>query len=212
MAVLHVLLALIVNAIPAWGVFTQGWSVGTLLILFWWENLAGVLLMGLHLHLHQRCSGDPAYDDPKQMPEMTVNGKPVRFQRYASGYLSLALPFALVHGVFAFMLPFAFGQQADQAALWRPTWDALRMGGALVLLTLLLDLALDLPGLARRSFAAIKRRADSRFARVLVLHVVLIFGAMAAAKFDSPYGMLGVMIGLKTLVDVSMAWSATRTP
>ena len=206
MRLVHVLFALLVNAIPAYGVFALGWSVGTLLILFWLDNLLGVLAMGLRLALHQTRSGDPAYDDPKQWTEMTVNGKSVRVKEQWKGYLMIALPFALAHGVFALMLPFAFSQQGgEDATLWRPTWDALKIGGGLIVATLVLDLLVDLPGLARPSFNQVKRAADSRFARVLVLHVVLIFGAMAVNLFDSPYGMLGVMIGLKALVDVGVS-------
>lgn len=186
MAWLHLLFALLVNAIPAWGVFTLGWSVGVLLILFWFENLLGVLLSALRLRLHAR-------------------GKGAASSGRAGEFLSTALPFALAHGVFAILLPFAFAQEAGaaRAALWAPRWEDLQVGAALVALTLLLDLAIDLPGLARRASAAVQAQAQARMARVLTLHVVLIFGAIAASKFESPYGMLAVMLGLKTLVDAA---------
>jgi hypothetical protein len=202
---LNLLFALLVNAIPAWGVFTLGWSVGVLLILFWLENLIGVLLMALRLHLHQRVSQDPFYADREAAPSMTVNGKQVRFASHARGFLSMALPFALAHGVFALMLPFAFAQEGGgtNAALWTPRWDDLKFGAGLVGLALLLDLLVDLPGLARRPALVVKAQADSRMGRVIVLHIVIIVGALAASQFESPYGMLAVMLGLKTLVDAA---------
>lgn len=205
MAWLNLLFALLVNAIPAWGVFSLGWSVGVLLVLFWFENLAGVLLMALRLHLHQQCSEDPYYRDRKAAPSMRVNGREVRFTSHARGFLSMALPFALAHGVFAWLLPVALAQEngGANAALWGLRWAELRMGAALVVLALLLDLIVDLPGLARQPALRVKAQADARMGRVIVLHVVIIFGAIAASKFESPYGMLAVMIGLKTLVDVA---------
>ena len=203
---LHLLFALAVNAIPAWGVFGLGWSVGVLLILFWLDNLLGTLLAALRLHLHQRRSDDPAYGDRTQAPRMTVNGREVVFASHAKGFLSTALPFALAHGVFALVLPFAFAQQSGaDAALWTPRWADLQIGAALVVATLVLDLLVDLPGLARRSAASVKAQADARLARVMVLHVVIIFGTLAASQFDSPYGMLAVMLGLKTLIDAGSA-------
>jgi hypothetical protein len=203
---LHLLFALAVNAIPAWGVFALGWSVGVLLILFWLENLLGVLLMGLRLQLHQRRSDDPLYRDRDAAPRMTVNGKEVRFASHARGFLATALPFALAHGVFAIVLPLALAQQESgaAAALWSPRWPDLKMGAALVGLALLCDLLVDLPGLARRPAAALKAQSDARLLRVMLLHVVIIFGALASSLFDSPYGMLAVMLGLKTLVDAAL--------
>jgi hypothetical protein len=209
---LHLLFALALNAIPAWGVFALGWSVGVLLILFWLENLAGVLLMALRLHLHQRRSGDPYYTDRGAAPSMTVNGRQVRFDSHAKGFLSTALPFALAHGVFAILLPLAFAQQSDgaNAALWWPRAADLMLGAALVGVALLVDLLVDLPGLARRPAALLKAQADARMARVILLHVVIIFGAIAASKFESPYGMLAVMLGLKTLVDAASVGAGRR--
>lgn len=185
MARWHLLFALAVNAIPAWGVFALGWSVGVLLILFWFENLLGVGLAAARLSLHQR----RAVLDP------TPVGR-------AKEFLSNALPFALVHGLFALILPLAFAQQSGaNAALWAPRWDDLLLGAAFVTLVMLFDFLLDVRALARRSAASIKAQADTRMARVMVLHVIIIFGAIAASKFDSPYGMLAVMLGLKTVVD-----------
>jgi hypothetical protein len=213
---LHLLFALAVNAIPAWGVFALGWSVGVLLILFWFENLLGVLLAALRLQLHQRKSGDPYYGDRATAPRMTVNGKLVVFSSHAKGFLSTALPFALAHGIFAIVLPFAFAQDKGgvNAALWWPRWDDLKLGAALVAVALLLDLLVDLPGLARRSAASVKAQADARMGRVIALHVIIIFGALATAQFESPYGMLAVMLGLKTLVDAaaSLAGRAVARP
>jgi hypothetical protein len=204
---LHLLFALAVNAIPAWGVWALGWSVGVLLILFWLENLVGLLFMALRLHLHQTRSGDPHYRNQDVAPRMTVNGRQVRFASHARGYLSNAMPFALAHGVFAIVLPLAFAQEHEgaNAALWWPRWDDLKLGAGLVGLALLCDFLVDLPGLKRRSFEQVRGAADARFARVLALHVVIILGALAASQFDSPYGMLAVMLGLKTLVDLGTA-------
>ena len=207
---LHLLFALVLNAIPAWGVFALGWSVGVLLILFWLENLAGVLLIGVRLHLHQKRSNDPLYRNLAAAPRMSVNGKEVRFVSHARGFLAMALPFALAHGIFAIALPWAFAQQDSgaNAALWAPRWVDVKLGAGLLGLAMLCDLLVDLRCLARWPAAAVKAQADARMLRVMLLHVVIIFGAVAASKFESPYGMLAVMLGLKTLTDAVLAAAA----
>lgn len=211
MILLHVLVALLVNAIPAWGVWAWGWSIGVLLILFWWENLVGVLLQALRIQRHQRDSGDKTYSDRTLRPKMIVDGRERSCANHAQGYLATALPFALGHGAFAIVLPLLLADETSaRAAMWYPEPRALAIGAALVTATLLFDLLLDLRGLARRSYASVKQAADARFVRVCVLHVVIILGVIAARGFDSAYGMLAVMIGLKTLVDVGAALAGRR--
>jgi hypothetical protein len=178
---LHLAFALAVNAIPAYGVFVLGWSVGVLLILFWFENVLGVALAALRLRLQR---GD------------------------ARAYLGNSVPVALAHGVFALLLPFAFAQRsAESEALWWPRLDAVLIGAALIALAMLLELLLALVGRASRRAAAAQAHADARHSRVVVLHLVIIFGAIAAAVSESPYGMLAVMVGLKAAVDVGSTWS-----
>lgn len=178
---LHLAFALAVNAIPAYGVFALGWSVGVLLILFWFENLLGVALAALRLRL----SGG--------------GGR---------AFLSNAMPAALAHGLFALLLPFASAQKsAAGAALWYPRLAELQVGAAFIALAMLLDLQFALLGRAGRDPVAAAAHAEARYSRVIVLHLVIIFGAITAAVFESPYAMLAVMIGFKTAVDSGTTWA-----
>lgn len=116
------------------------------------------------LHLHQQRSDDPLYRDRAAAPTISVNGNEVRFVSHALGFLSMALPFALAHGVFAIALPLVFAQQdgGANAALWSPRWVDLKVGAGLLGLALLCNLLVDLPGLSRRPAAAVKAQADAR--------------------------------------------------
>lgn len=43
-----------VNSIPAFGYFGAGWSPGTTLIVYWFENLLGSLFVAARIALHRR--------------------------------------------------------------------------------------------------------------------------------------------------------------
>ena len=201
---LHALLAMAMNAVPIVGVLAYGWSVPTILVLFWLENVAIAVAHCVRIAAHRRATRRAGH----WQHEMTVNGvnKPTTL---LAGYALMSGVFTFGHGIF--VLLFAFLVIPEQAA-GDPTarFDAaefLLCARALLLITLL-DLGLDLVGLRERSYAWIDRETSRRMGRVIILHVGIIFGAMVVAT--APVGMLMVLLGLKALVDLFAALSRNR--
>jgi hypothetical protein len=196
---LHALLAVAMNAVPIVGVLAYGWSVPTILVLFWLENVAATLAHCLRIAAHRRLSRRAGH----WQHTMTVNGveKPTSL---LMGFAVTAGVFTSAHAIFVFVFAFLViphGAGGDPTAQFSAEqfWIGAR---ALVAITLV-DLGLDLHGLRARSYAWIDRETSRRVGRVIILHVGLIFGAMALA--NAPVGMLVVLLGLKGLVDLYSA-------
>jgi hypothetical protein len=203
MRFVHMLLALLVNAVPVYGVYALGWSAATVLVLFWLENLLGGLVMMVRIALHRRLTRKRGH----WMAEVVVNGV-TKKTTYLSQFGMIAIIFTLAHGVFVGFFAFALGHNHPDNPAWQFDFAAFRLGAAGTMVFLVLDLLIDLPGLRQRSFAWMEGVAGRRLSRVLVLHLGLIFGMWAAAGSDKPMAMILVLIGIKTLIDLLLAGHA----
>ena len=125
-------------------------------------------------------------------------------------YAVIAFVFTLAHGIFVAAIVFGMHQKHPDDTLWQFSFDQFRNGVAGMAAVLAADLIADAGTLGRRSFAWLKVHVDRRSARVLILHIALIFGMFAIVTTDSPLALLGVLIGLKTLVDLSASWYGER--
>jgi hypothetical protein len=197
----HLLIAIALNAVPLVGVWKFGWSAATVLLLFWLESLLGhagaMIKIGVHARAtHKR--GHGAYS--------AVDGKSATGSYFAH-FSTIAISFTLVHGVFLIALIFMMAHNRPELTQFQVHWDSLKHGGLIVLGLVLLDLAMDLPGLHKRSFFWLETHTGKRLARVLVLHLTIIFGFAALAMSDSPVAFLMVFLLLKTLVDAGTSMS-----
>jgi Family of unknown function (DUF6498) len=61
-----------------------------------------------------------------------------------------------------------------------------------------------------RSFAWIKAYVGQRMGRVLILHLAIIFGMWGMALSESPFAVLYVLIGLKTLWDLAASNASAK--
>ena len=220
MRLIHVLLALLVNAVPVYGVYALGWSATSHIAYFSAEFglhisipiysgglgiLAGALVMLVRIALHRRLTRKRGH----WMAEMVVNG--VRKQgTYLGQFAMISIIFTLAHGVFVGIFSFALGQNHPDNPAWQFNAEAFRIGAIVMSGILLLDLLIDLPALKQRSFAWLEGVAGRRLLRVLVLHLGLIFGMWAAASSDRPAAMILVLLGLKALFDVLLAGRAVE--
>jgi hypothetical protein len=189
----HLSAALLVlaNLVPLYGVLAWGWEVFPLLVLFWAENV----IVGL-LNVARMLAVDPA--DPLLW-----------------GAKLFLVPFFCVHyGMFTaghgiFVLSGMFGG-AYKVQGFNP------LGAALDAFR---ELGLWLPAgilaashlfsflwnyLYRGEFrrAELKALMHKPYTRVILLHVTILFGGMAALALGSPVWALVLLIALKTLIDV----------
>ncbi|MDQ2980656.1 MAG: DUF6498-containing protein [Acidobacteriota bacterium] len=192
---LQLLRVLGVNAVPAWGIFEHGWGTGTALVLYWCENVLTAILVGLRIAIHRRLTRKAGYwGGPKG-------------GGFTSSFLLIMFVFSAAHGVFlAFVL-------ALVPPFQRAGTDFDQVRAALLPLSgfLLLGFFGDLVGIRERPFAWIRRLRDHTLQRMVVIHLTIIFGMLAAALLHGPSGLLGVFVVLKLLLDL-YNWLPQRSP
>lgn len=193
---LHALLAMAMNAVPIVGVLAYGWSVPTILVLFWVETLAITALHCVRIALHRRLSRAPGRPRP-----------------LLAGYALLAGIFSLAQGVFVLILAFSAIPReapADPAAQFHLAQFA---AGAWAMLGLVVaDLLLDLVTLRDRDEAWIRRETARREGRVLLTQFAILGGAFAIVKTQAPVSVLLVLLGLKAVSECLAALAPPRPP
>src|SRR5436190_7499633 len=185
------------NAIPGFGFLEMHWTVGTVIALYWIENLFGTLLTGMRIDLHRRLAHKKGhYVIQKNTGTLEVNGqkKPMRF---LGSFLMISLVFALAEGIF---LVFLLGRLPEQDHV---EFEPLRLGVQLVGAFLAAGFLIDLIGIRDRPFFWIHRIANAMLARVFVLFFVVYIGIFALVFFDAPRPAIIVFIVLKTFIDIA---------
>ena len=180
------------NAVPGVGFFLAGWSGSTALILYWWENFFGSLLIAILIVVHRKLTRERS-DSPDQKT----------FAAFRANSLSNLFVFTIGHGIFLAAILFVISQDQHVAMV-----NAMELRPGLLGMTgfLLAGFYVDLIGLGDRSFAWLKRIGDFTFGRVLVVHLTIIFGGAAYVFFGRVRALLAVFIGLKLLLDLAWWW------
>ncbi len=203
----HALLVILVsNAIPVYGVLRLHWSVANVLALFWIENLLIAVVTCAGIVLHRRATRTLGHRRAGQLGDAPS-------ERLGSGsllhdYASIAVFFTLAHGVFVAVLLYA--QAGDPA--WQLSLPALRNGVAMLVAALSAGLLTDLPALRRRPFALLRTQVRRRLGRVFVLHVAIVLGAWTLVATGPTPAFLYVLIGLKTVWELTLAGAPERAP
>ncbi len=191
---------LLVNAVPVVGVLRHGWSVSTVLLLYWFENLLVAACTCVRIATHRRLTRKRGHWRDAQLG-VSSNGQPIRgglLREYATG----AFVFTLAHGVFVAMIVFGLASAHADEPIWRFSWSQVAWGALVVAAMLATELAFDLATIRTRSYAWLQDQVRRRMGRVVILHVVIIFGMLAIALTDSPLGALYLLVGLKTLFEL----------
>jgi hypothetical protein len=203
---LAVVVVLVTNAIPIYGVLHLHWSVANVLVLFWIENLLIALATCAGVAVHRRTTRKQGHRRAGQLGDAPSD-------RLGSGsllhdYASIAVLFTLAHGVFVAAALYA--QAGDPK--WHLSLSALRNATALLVAVLATGFASDLPALRRRSFALLRSQVRRRLGRVFVLHVSIVVGALTLAAVESAPAFLYVLIGIKTMWELALACAPESTP
>ncbi|HEX7825207.1 MAG TPA: DUF6498-containing protein, partial [Mycobacterium sp.] len=146
MRTIHLLALLAVNAIPAAGWFIEGWSAGTTLVVYWFENVAVCLFVAARIIATRRASprrGHFKYQAPKSAGRSSQTS-------FLSGFLVTSLVFSAAHGVFLGVILFMLAHnniENGQDHLADVAWHQVRNGCIGVLVVLAIEFAVDLPAL-----------------------------------------------------------------
>lgn len=201
-----IVVVLVTNAIPVYGVLCLHWSIANVLVLFWIENLLIALATCTAIAVHRRSTRALGHRRAGQLGDAPSD-------RLGSGsllhdYASIAVFFTLAHGVFVAAVLYA---QAG-APQWQLALPALRNGATMLIAVLATGFMADLPALRRRPFAALRCQVRRRLGRVFVLHVAIVLGAWLLVALDSSPAFLFLLIGLKAAWELTLAGAPERLP
>ncbi len=199
-SLLQLLTTLALNAVPALGWFIGDWNAGTLLAIYWFENVVATLFIAARILVHRRlapCRGHFEYE-PRKGAERGRRGS------FLAGYMTLTLVFSGAHGIFLGVIILILTQNGHGAEMGLD-WDEVAKGCGGVLLFLTIGLLMDLPGLGKKKFFWIEQMADRHLARIVIVHLSIIFGMLAVAMTNATRAFFGVFVGFKTLNDLAIA-------
>jgi hypothetical protein len=198
-------LALVVaNLVPVWGVLVAGWHILPVMLLFWMENL----VVGAYTILKMLIArGGGA--GPLELPDVFRTLGNLALCGFFTVHYGM---FCLVHGIF---VVFMFGAKdvgrtsgSEFSALPGLALDlAWRHGLVLALIALVVShgVSFYLHYLKPRAYqdAVAGKLMMEPYKRVVILHVVILFGGFFAMSTGSGAVPLLLLIGLKTAVDLA---------
>ena len=195
--------ALAVNAVPIWGLVYKGWSLSTMLLLYWLENLLSTFFVGARIWLHRRLTHKRGHWTRVEM-KATVNGRPVKVRTTVLGaFVGSNLIFGLAHGIFVVVLVFAILPQ-------RPRLADVGRGVRWLLIAMTVSFLIDALTIRRQPFAWIRQRVDGALGRMLVVHFTLIGGIMFIAMTNREASLFYVFVLIKVLFDLASALPLSR--
>jgi Family of unknown function (DUF6498) len=189
------------NLVPVAGVLLWDWSVFALIALFWMENV----IVGVFFVLRMLCA------DPRDPALWAAKLFMVPFFCFHYGM------FTAIHGMFVFTLFGGKGYPVQDVQVLAPAARAVgELGLWLPLAALLASHAFSFLWnyLYRGEFrsAQLTRLMAKPYGRVVVLHVAIILGGIAAMALGSPVWALLVLLALKIGLDLKAHLKEHSTP
>jgi hypothetical protein len=213
------------NLIPLVGVYFFGWSLLTVLVLYWLENgivgfwnVPKILLAG----------GAPSASEARASQDLRLRvlGRPVGTDAGRIGLVVFFLihygMFWLVHGLFVFLLPeFAAGTgnrflpgcgdpdpfgnlQGCDGPFGALVWSNIAIAGIALFISHGASFLLNYVGRGEYLTTSPIRQMGAPYGRVVVLHLTIIFGAFVVATIGAPIGALLILVVLKTAFDLGL--------
>lgn len=191
---------IVANAVPLIGVLFFGWSVWTILIVYWLENgIVGVF----NVLKMARAEGD----DGTGAVGWKINGRPASVMAKAGLIPFFILHYGLfwvVHGVFVFTLPLfaSFGSDRPNLGPGPDPWTILLAVVAL-LVSHGLSYVFNFIGSGEYRRVSPIGQMFAPYGRLVVLHVTIIFGAILVSMTGAPVTAIVVLVVLKTAMDLA---------
>lgn len=208
---------LLANLAPLAGVLLLGWSVSSVVILYWFENI----VLGL-LNAARMLVATPAADQMAAPDSASADAVAAMPGIAAHGAKVLLIPFFLFHyfffcaghGVFVFgMFPDddGFFTQPDSFEMLATLFQAVEIfatplawAAAALLVSHLVSFVVNyIGGEEYRRFGP-QQLMMQPYRRIVVLHLTIIFGGFAVMALAQPVWLLVVMVAIKVAVDLKM--------
>jgi len=191
---------IVANLIPLVGVLFLGWNVWAILMLYWLENgVIGVFNVLKILHAE-------GADDPNTGPRL--NGRPADTTARAGVATFFCVHYGIfwfVHGVFVLTLPVFSSISGDSTGLLEGL-DALTLMFALGALILSHGISYRFNFIGRGEYrrATPSGQMFAPYGRLAILHVTIIFGALAVIFTGAPATAIAILVGLKVILDLGL--------
>jgi hypothetical protein len=196
-----VVILILANLVPLYGVIFLGWQVFPLMILFWVENvIVGIFNVFKMLFCQSEKPG-----------KWFAKTAAISFFCIHYGI------FTLVHGLFVF---FVFGGWIDNDSIFpKPSTFADAIGGFQIVWGILalfishsVSFVFNYIGKDEYKKSTLNQLMSEPYTRVVILHLTIIFGAFLMMLLGSPIGGLILLIAIKTLVDILAHLKQHRQP
>jgi Family of unknown function (DUF6498) len=208
MRLINLLFVLLINAVPLVGVRYYGWSASTIVVLYWCENLLNVFFTCARIALHRKLTRKRGYWRGGQLGT-SVNNKPSTAGLLGE-FAVASIVFTLAHGVFVFAFTLIAAGNHPDDPLWAVSKPQLLQGLQWMAVLMVAEFLIDAATIRTRSFAWIKAYVGQRMGRVIIMHLTIIFGMGAMMMTESPFAVLYVLIGLKTLWDLAASNASAK--
>ena len=197
------LVALIVaNLIPLAGVLFLGWSVWQILIIYWLENgIVGVF--NVLKMLRAQGTADPL------TVTYTINGRPATDESRAALIPFFCLHYGIfwaVHGVFVLTLPLFGATATGGESSFGTTPDPAVLVVAVIALVISHGLSYLFNFIGGGEYKRVSPAGQmfKPYGRLVVLHVTIIFGAMAISITGAAITALAILVILKIALDIGL--------
>lgn len=197
-----VLVVLIVNALPFWGVF--GWNLdpAQLVLLFWFENLANVVLISGRILIHRRLTRKRGHWSVHVKTTRTSGGRTTSKESGNGsalvGFLVPTLVFTLAHGIFIVILVKILLKDADTTLFT----GQIKIASLTLIGALVLGFFGDLVGIKEKPFAWIRQMSEHALGRVVGIHLILLFGIFTVVMWGTSKYVLAAILLLKLMADL----------
>ena len=184
------------SVVPGGGFLVAGWSPATALTLYWIDNLAGAVAMGVRIALHRRWTGLAGHDRGQLGATYSTGEErePQVFKSFLAEFLVTSIVFTIAHGVFLAAVLGMIGQRPDIPTVQQ---------GAIAIATLhALALSFDARRLDEWPFARLKQQAVQAMSRITLVHMALLGGMVLFAVRGTPGAFFTVFVWLKFFSDI----------
>ncbi len=191
----------VANAIPLVGVLFLGWSVWTILIVYWLEN---GIVGGFNVLKMLKAEGD----DDGSAASWSINGRPAASMAKAGLIPFFVMHYGLfwaVHGIFVFTLPLFAGLGMNGSDMGpAPDFWTILFAVAALFISHGVSYLFNYIGSGEYKRTSPVGQMFAPYGRLVVLHVTIIFGAIAISTTGAPVAAIVVLVVLKTALDLGL--------